>query len=107
MSEFDTIVYRVEDYFNEHYMEDVSLKELLTVLHFSEKQLRRIIKKTVGGFNEHLIKIRLKNAKKFLKKTKMDVKSVAEAVGYKSYNGFYLAFKNEYNVTPLEYRENN
>lgn len=71
MSEFDTIVYRVEDY-----------------------------------FNEHLIKIRLKNAKKFLKETKMDVKSVAEAVGYKSYNGFYLAFKNEYNVTPLEYREN-
>ena len=107
MSECDSRIYMIEHYINEYYMEDISLKKLSTLLSLSEKQTNRMIKKAFGTeFRECLCKIRMKNAQKFLRQTDMDIKDIAEAIGYQSYNGFYLAFKNRFGITPLEYRQN-
>ncbi len=105
-SELDTRVYMIEEYFNEYYAQDISLKKLSELLFLSEKQTERIIKKYFGlGFKQYLCKTRLKIAQNLLKDSKMEVKQVAEAVGYQSYNGFYLAFKKSVGCTPVEYRE--
>lgn len=106
LAENDQRAYVIEDYFNHYYMEDISLKKLSALLCLGEKQTNRMIQKTFGeNFRERLSKMRLKAAEKLLSESNMDVKNIAETVGYQSYNGFYLAFKSKTGLTPLEYRE--
>lgn len=105
MSEGDKRACLIEDYFNHHYMEDISLKKLAVLLCLGEKQTNRMIYKVFGEhFRERLSKMRLRAAEKLLKDSDMGVKDVAEAVGYQSYNGFYLAFKSKMGMTPYAYR---
>ncbi|MBQ4517429.1 MAG: helix-turn-helix transcriptional regulator [Clostridia bacterium] len=106
LAENDQRAYIIEDYFNHYYMEDISLKKLSALLCLGEKQTNRMIQKAFGeNFRERLSKIRLKAAEKLLTESDLDVKNIAETVGYQSYNGFYLAFKSKTGLTPLEYRE--
>ena len=103
-SYFQTIM--IENYFNDHYMENITLSELSSFLYLSQKQTKRLIKKAFGmDFRECLSKIRMKSAKKLLRETNDDIKDIAEAVGYQSYNGFYLAFRSKFGISPHEYRE--
>ena len=104
--EYDARIAMIEEYFNDYYMENISLKELSTLMYLSEKQTDRIIRKAFGnGFQQHLSMIRLKRAQKFLRDSDMEIKQVAECCGYQSYNGFYLAFKKKFGDTPQEYRQ--
>ncbi len=106
--EYDTRVYIIEEYFNEHYMEDISLSALAHKLYLGTKQTDRIIRRAFGlGFRDHLCKIRIKSAKALLSDSEMSIKEISEKVGYSSYNGFYEAFKNKTGYTPQEYREAN
>lgn len=105
-SEYDTRVYMIEDYFNEYYDRNISLKKLSELLFLSEKQTERIIRKNFGmGFKQYLCKTRIKIAQNLLRDTEKEVKQISEEVGYQSYNGFYLAFKKNVGCTPVEYRE--
>ncbi len=105
LAENDMRFFMIEDYFNEHYKEDVSLKKLAERLFLSEKQTDKMIKKAFGeGFRQHLCKIRLLISKDLLTDTDKEINEIAEQVGYKSYNGFYLAFKENVKMTPKEYR---
>lgn len=105
-TENDARVFMIEEYFNEFYMEQVSLKKLSKLLNLSERQTDRMIKKAFGvGFRQQLCKIRMMNAKKLLTDSNMEVAKIAEVCGYGSYNGFYLAFKEKTKMTPVQYRE--
>lgn len=105
-TENDTRIFMIEEYFNEYYMENISLKNLAERLYLSEKQTDRMIKKAFGeSFRQHLCKIRLHVAKKLLKETDKEIRVIAELVGYESYNGFYMAFKEKTGMTPQGYRE--
>lgn len=105
--EQDTRIYIIEEYFNEHYMENITLGALAESLYLGEKQTERIIKKIYGtGFRERLTKIRIKSAVELLLESDVSVKEIAERVGYDSYNGFYSAFKRKTGKTPDEYRKN-
>ena len=105
-SEYDTRVYMIEDYFNEYYDRNISLKKLSELLFLSEKQTERIINKYFGmGFKQFLCKTRIKIAQNLLRDTDKEVKQISEEVGYQSYNGFYTAFKRETGFTPLDYRK--
>ncbi len=106
LAESDTRIFMISEYFNEHYMENISLKNLSERLYLSEKQTDKMIKKAFGeGFKQHLCRIRLLIAQKLLTNTDMEIREIAESVGYQSYNGFYLAFKDKIKTTPQEYRK--
>lgn len=106
--EYDTRVYIIEEYFNEHYNENISLKELSSRLYLGEQQTERIIKKIYGvGFRQRLSKIRIKSAMELLSETNKTIAEIAESVGYESYNGFYSAFKRLTNTLPEKWRSNN
>ncbi len=105
-AENDTRVFMIEEYFNEYYMENISLKNLAERLYLSEKQTDKMIKRAFGeGFRQHLCRIRLHIAKNLLKDTDMEIREIAESVGYQSYNGFYMVFKEKTGMTPQKYRE--
>lgn len=96
----------IDDYFFYNYREDISLKTLADILHLSTKQTARIIQRIYGkSFRECLTQKRLQIAKQLLAATDKDAKDIAFDVGFKSYNGFYMAFKNSIGITPLEYRK--
>ncbi len=100
--------YMIEDYFNEHYMEDITLKKLAGILCLSEKQTERIIQKIFHmNFREKLTATRLEIAKSLLAKTDKQVEEVAALVGYRSYNGFYNWFKGNVGCSPQEFRKIN
>ena len=104
--ENDTRIYMIEEYFNEYYTEPISLKNLAECLYLSEKQTDKMIRKAFGeGFRDHLCKLRLLIARKLLIDTDKEIREIAEEVGYQSYNGFYLAFKEKVGMTPGAYRE--
>ena len=106
--EYDTRVYIIEEYFNEHYMENITLNELSSRLYLGKQQTERIIKKIYGvGFRQRLSKIRIKSAMELLSETNKSILDVSESVGYESYNGFYTAFKKITGTTPEKWRANN
>lgn len=105
-TEYDSRIQMIENYFNDHYMENISLSKLSSMMCLSEKQTNRMIYRAFGAeFRDCLSKIRLKTAKKLLRETDDDIKDIAEAVGYQTYNGFYLAFRSKFGLSPAEYRE--
>lgn len=104
--EYDTRIYIIEEYFNEHYMENITLRGLADRLYLGEKQTERMVKKIYNaGFRESLTTIRIKSAMDLLAEPTKSLAEIAEAVGYTSYYGFYSAFKNAMGITPKEYRE--
>ncbi len=98
--------YVIDDYFNQNFTGDMSLKTLAEMVHMSERQLNRIIHANYGqSFAERVVFLRMQNAAKLLTETDMTVKSIAAAVGYKSTYGFYLSFEKTYGMTPDVYRK--
>lgn len=104
--EYDTRTYIIEEYFNEHYMENITLTGLAERLYLGEKQTERMIRKIYNtGFRESLTTIRVKSAMDLLSDPTKSLAQIAEEVGYTSYYGFYSAFKKATGMTPKEYRE--
>lgn len=103
--EYDTRVYIIEEYFNEHYMENLSLIDLSSRLYLGEQQTDRMIKKIYGvSFKQRLTKIRIKSAMELLSETDKTIVEISEKVGYESYNGFFTAFKKLTGLTPEKWR---
>ena len=105
--EYDTRIYVIENYLNEHYMEKITLSELSKRLYLGEQQTDRMIKKIYGvGFRQRLAKVRIKCAMELLSETNKTITDIAEIVGYESYFGFYNAFKRITGLTPENWRNN-
>lgn len=83
----------------------ISLKDIANDLHFHENYLSRMIKKhTNQSFRELLSQIRLKEAEKLLLNTDLTVAEIATKLGYLKPNYFYKLFKDNYGVTPMEFK---
>lgn len=60
--------------------------------------------KTQESFNEHITRIRMEKAMKFLSETGMSIDSVSKEVGYRNPKYFFKIFKKYKGLTPTEYR---
>jgi AraC-like DNA-binding protein len=49
--------------------------------------------------------LRLRQAKLLLENTTFQINHIADEVGYTNFNHFYKKFKEQYHVTPAEYRK--
>ena len=68
--------------------------------------LSRMFKKQTGmNFHRYLVKYRLRHAALLLVSTDKPVNEIADAVGYVDYRYFRKLFKQEYGMTPSEYRK--
>lgn len=95
----------IEEYMNRNYDKSLSLKDLATILHLSEKQTERIFEKEFQmGFRAYIMKFRLNVATHLLDQTDLSVTEIASKVGYKSYNGFYKLFLAQMKQSPEAFR---
>lgn len=84
---------------------NITLRDLANELHFHENYLGQRIKEYLKmSFKDYLLEIRINEAKRLLKETKIPVKAISNKIGYESPSFFYKLFKKEVGITPLNYR---
>lgn len=82
------------EFFYNNYHLDVSLCDLAKILNLSEKQTERMVVQYTGRhFRKELSYRRIEAAVHLLKTEKITLREAAERVGYKSYSGFWKAYR--------------
>lgn len=91
-------------YLTEHY-DTITLKELSVFFNYSERQMARILKEYTGNSFTRLVQnIKLTKACELLKKQELSIQEIVDQIGYSNANHFYRLFKEQYQITPAEYR---
>lgn len=97
----------IKRYINLHYMDEISLNEVVEILNLSRTYVSALFKKEVGiSFTRYLIEFRLERAKQMMEFEKLPLNRVAEMVGYPDYAQFSKIFKNYQGCSPKKFNEN-
>lgn len=84
----------------------VTFAHIAGFFNYSEEHLSRMIKGYTGRtFREILRDIKLKKAAELIENPLIPIKEIVEKVGYSDISHFYKNFKNQFGMTPNEYRE--
>lgn len=99
-------ILRSIEYIENHYTEDISLKDISNYVSISPNYFSMIFKKEIGvSFSEYLLNKRLENSKLLLKKNNAKVYEIAFKVGFNNNQYFNRVFKDKFGITPLEYKK--
>lgn len=100
------MIYIIEKYIHDHYMDVLSLDILAEKVYLTSHYLSSIFSQEKGiGLNKYIKKVRMDKAEELLRTTNMKIGDICEAVGYTNLSYFCKTFRNEYGVTPEKYRE--
>ena len=95
----------LENYLMIHYKGKLSREAMAKHLGISSAQLGRIIHRNYGmNFSQLITRLRMVDAKKLLQ-TDKTITEIGRFLGYTTYNGFAVAFKKYYGVTPESMRK--
>jgi len=95
----------VEQYIREHYQDVLSLDILAEKVYLTPHYLSSIFIQEKGiGINKYIKNARMEKARELLLSTNMKISDVCEQVGYSNLSYFCRSFRNEYGVTPDQYR---
>jgi AraC-like DNA-binding protein len=101
------VIVDIQSYIDEHYMEDINLKDISGMFHTNMYYLCHLFKDITGStFKNHLIQRRVSYAKDLLSYTEKDVSEIATETGFGSVNHFIRTFKKTVSITPYQYRKN-
>ena len=99
-------VQKANAFIAENYTRDITLDEAASVLCLNKTYFCALYKKyTNETFVETLKRMRLEKAKDLLVNSTVKVSLIYELVGYKSKPYFYKLFKEQFGITPVEYRQ--
>lgn len=83
----------------------ITLAELAGILNYSIPHCSKYIKLSTGyTFSQLLKKVRFQKAESFLLNTRMSIQKISELVGYENQENFIRAFKQEYKLSPTQFR---
>ena len=98
--------YEIDRLVDAYYSNDVSLDLLSEKLFISTQSIKRIIMSVYGKtFNELKLELKMRNAKRLLLETDMNISEIAKVTGYSTTRGFLTAFSKYENCTPTQYRK--
>ena len=104
VSESDRIAHLVSEYISTNYSDELSLEILSRRFSVSESHLSRKFKEVVGiGLNEYITFVRIMNAERMLRDTKLPITTIATECGFSDPNYFSTVFKKIKGVTPLKF----
>ncbi len=97
----------LQNYLQENYHREISLRELGDRFGFTQEYLGKIFKKYTGEtLSKYLTKLRMNEAKRLLlNNPEMSIQSIGEMVGYKDDFYFSRAFKNYTGIQPSKFRK--
>lgn len=97
---------RIKSYIDENFSNDISRKDIASVLYVSESSLDRLFSKHMGcRFVEYLNYVRVEKAKILMEDDSIPMSELHNYLGYKSKAHFFKLFKQFTGGTPLEYRK--
>lgn len=104
----DYSIAAAQNYMELHYGEDINVTELANLGYELVSCFMRRFKKETGTTPmEYLNGIRMKNARKLLKESDLSVSETAKKCGFETEEKFRVRFKENFGVTPEQYREVN
>ncbi|WP_373233181.1 response regulator [Cohnella sp.] len=97
---------KIERYLQMHYAEDISFEELAQSFHFTSAYLTKIFKKHKSETPlKYQIRLRIEEAQRLIAEHReLDLKIIAEMVGYYDQHYFSKVFKNHVGRTPTEFK---
>lgn len=100
-------VRKIQAIISNEYMEDLSLNELAERVYLTPAYISYIFKKETGqNLVKYLMDFRLAKAKALLAEGEMKIVDIGKACGYPNQSYFNRIFKNNFGVTPKQFREN-
>ncbi len=98
--------YEIDRLVDAYYTNDVSLDLLSEKLYISTQSIKRIIMSVYGKtFNELKLELKMRNAKRLLTESDLNVSEIAKETGYSTTRGFLAAFSKYEGCTPSQYRK--
>lgn len=100
-SVLDDVLY----YIKHNYSQNITLENIAPLFGYNSSYLGKIFTKKVGeSFNSYLESIRIEHAMELLLQDELKVYAIAELVGYRNIDYFYMKFKKYVGMTPAEFR---
>ena len=98
---------KLTDYINQHYQEEISLRDLANVACLSESQLVRVFRREFGitpwGY---VTELRFAEARRLLSQTRLSVAEIANECGFRDGNYMTHFFRKRYGMSPTQARKN-
>jgi two-component system response regulator YesN len=99
---------QIETEIEQHYSENLSLKNLGEKYYINSAYLGQMFKKNYGcSFKDYLNNIRMRKAAETMLRTNKKIYEIAEEVGYKNIEYFINKFEDIYGMTPSRFRKKN
>lgn len=96
---------RIMDYIEHHYAEAVSVDDLARKFYVSSSTVSHLFKQKMGvSLYRYITQRRLIAAKALIREGHL-LESVGEMAGFRDYSAFYRAFRQEYGISPRDYRK--
>ena len=93
-------------FIDDHYKENIYLKNIADRINLSSYYLSRLFKKEVGvNLSQYVLRKRMEIAKRMLEETGQSIVDISASVGFQEHNYFGKIFKRFTGVTPSEYRK--
>lgn len=96
----------VEQHIEQHFTDSDGIEGLAKALYLSPRQTRTLVRKFLGeDYKQIIVRRRMELAEIYMMDPAITLEDIAWKVGYKSYSGFQLSYKNFYGITPSERRK--
>lgn len=93
-------------YLKEHLCEHLTITDMARYLALNPQYMMRLFKKTTGvSILEYVTSEKMKQARELLRTTDWSNEIISDHLGYGSQGYFIKLFKNQYRMTPREYRK--
>src|SRR5574344_2627053 len=97
----------IVEYINNHLADDIDLEVLAGISNFSPYHLHRIVKAFLGEpIGAFITRVRVETAARLLRYSDMPIQEIAYRVGYDVPSSLSKAFKQFYDITPTNYKNN-
>lgn len=100
-------VNKVQDYVEEHFMEEIRLSTLADMVGMTSVSFSRFFRQSTGQtFSDYLISVRLKHASRLLLDSRLPIAEICFECGFNNLSNFNRIFKKNKHCAPKVYREN-
>lgn len=106
LEEGQSVIEKVKRYIAENIDQPLQRKDIADHVYLNQDYLAKLFKKETGlALTDYIVEERMKLARKMLGNSGTPIGTIASAVGYSSFSYFSKSFKNQFGVTPYEFRE--
>ena len=95
---------KVTAYIENHYAQHITVSELAHKFYVSDSTISHLFKQKMGVSIYHYVTQRRLISAKNLITQGIALETVATQVGFSDYSSFYRAFKQEYGISPRQFR---